>query len=201
MKDASFRSAGYALMIEDNPDQKVQSKRKNYAPVAFGSKIFSPAQLKMSIYSEEVLAIYMAFLEFAHILWEATKPTIVLTDNKSVTRFFQTKAISPSLRNACDYVQQFNFKIAHIAGSVNTAADFLSRLELKVTEKVRVKIREDVQTTPIEVTTSSSDVADEEQFFFTQPDDQYETEEKILQKKNNLVKNQRNGQPTRNHPH
>ena len=36
MTDASFRSAGYALMIEDNPDQKIQSKRKTYAPVAFG---------------------------------------------------------------------------------------------------------------------------------------------------------------------
>ena len=59
MTDASFRSAGYALMIEDNPDQKIQSKRKIYAPVAFGSKIFSPAQLKMSIYSKEFLAIYM----------------------------------------------------------------------------------------------------------------------------------------------
>ena len=50
---ASFRSAGYALMIEDNPDQKIQSKRKAYAPVAFGSKVFSPAQLKMSTYSKE----------------------------------------------------------------------------------------------------------------------------------------------------
>ena len=49
---ASFRSAGYALMIEDNPDQKKQSKRKTYAPVAFDSKIFSPAQLKRSIYSK-----------------------------------------------------------------------------------------------------------------------------------------------------
>ena len=46
MTDASFRGAGYALMIEDNPDQKIHSKRKNYALVAFGSKIFSPAQLK-----------------------------------------------------------------------------------------------------------------------------------------------------------
>ena len=68
MTDASFRSAGYALMVEDNPDQKIQSKRRTYVPVAFGSKIFSPAQLKMSIYSKEYLAIYMAFLEFAHIL-------------------------------------------------------------------------------------------------------------------------------------
>ena len=183
MTDTSFRSAGYALMIEDNPDQKIQSKRKTYAPVAFGSKVFSPAQLKMSIYSKEFLAIYMAFLEFAHILWETSKPTIVLTDNKSVTRFFQTKAIPPSLWNACDYVLQFNLKIAHIAGSVNTAADFLSRLELKVTEKIHLKIREDVQTTPIEVSTSSSDVADEEQFFFTQPDTQDETEEQTLQRK------------------
>ena len=156
---------------------------KTYAPVAFGSKVFSPAQPKMSIYSKEFLAIYMAFLEFAHILWETSKPTTVLTDNKSITRFFQTKAIPPSLWNACDYVLQFNFKIAQIAGSVNTAADFLSTLELKVTEKIHLKIQEHVQTTPIEVSTSSSDVADEEQFFFTQPDSRDETEAEIIQRK------------------
>ena len=120
----------------------------------------------------------MAFLEFAHILWEATKPTIVLTDNKSVTRFFP-----PALWNACDYVLQLNFKIAHIAGPVNTAADFLSRLVLKVTEKIRLKIREDICTTPIEVTTSSSDVADEEQFFFTQTDHAKESEDQTLERK------------------
>ena len=125
----------------------------------------------------------MAFLDFAHFLWEATKPTIVLTDNKSVTRFFQTKAIPTALWNAFDYVLQFNFKIAHIAGSVNTAADFLSRLELKVTEKIRLKIRQDIQTTPIEVTTSSSDVADEGQVFFTQTNNDNESEEQTLERK------------------
>ena len=86
----------------------------------------------------------MAFLEFAHILSEATKPTIVLTDNKSVRYFFQTKEIPLALWNACDYVLQFNFALAHIAGSVNTAADFLSRLELNVSEKLRLRIREDI---------------------------------------------------------
>ena len=125
----------------------------------------------------------MAFLEFAHILWETTTPKIVLTVNKSVTRFFQTKAIPPALWNAFDYVLKFNFKIAHIAGSVNTAADFLCRLELKVTEKIRLKIREDIPTTRNEVTTSSSDVADEEQFFFTHSDDGKESEEQTLQRK------------------
>ena len=148
MTDGSFRSAGYALMIEDNPDQKIQSKRKTYAPVVFGSKVFYSAQHKMPFYSKQFLTIYMAILVFAHILWEISKATILLTDNKSVNRFFQTKAIPPSWWNACDYVLQFIFKIAHIDGSVNTAADFPSSLELKVTGKIHLKIWEDVQTTP-----------------------------------------------------
>ena len=142
-----------------------------YAPVAFGSNIFSPAQLKMSIYSKEFLAFYMAFLEFAHIL--------------SVTRFFQAKAIPPALWNASDYVLQFNFKIASIAGSINTAAEFLSRREFKVPEKMRLRIRENIRTTPIEVSTSSLDVADEEQFFCTQADENDKSEGKPLNKKNN----------------
>ena len=81
------------------------------------------------------------------------------------------------------HVLQFNFKTANIAGSVNTAAGCLSRLELKVTEKIRLKIREDIQTTPIEVTTASSDVADEEQFFFTHADDRNESEEQTLERR------------------
>ena len=94
--DANLGSAGYAPMIEDNPDQKIQSKRKTYAPVAFGSNIFTPAQFKMFIYSKAFLTIYMAFLEIAHILWEATKPTYVHTDKKSVTGFFPNEGKSAS---------------------------------------------------------------------------------------------------------
>ena len=50
MTDASCGSAGYAHMFEDNLGQEIQTKRKTFAPVAFGSNIFSPAQLKMSFY-------------------------------------------------------------------------------------------------------------------------------------------------------
>ena len=118
-----------------------------------------------------------------HVLWEAPKPTNILTDNKSFTRFFQTKAFPSPLWNECDYVLQFIFKKAHITGSANTAADFLSRLELKVTEKIRLEIREDAQTEPIEMTTTSSEVAVKEQSFFTQADSEDETGEQILQSK------------------
>ena len=87
--------------------------------------------------------------------------------NKTSDAFIQAEAVPPSLWNACDYELKFNFKIARNAASVNTAADFLCRLELRVTEKVRLKVRIDKQATPIEVTTFSSDVEDEEHFFFT----------------------------------
>ena len=125
----------------------------------------------------------MAFHESAHILWEATKSTIVLVDNKSVTSFFQTKAIPPALRNARAYVLQLIFRIAHIAASVDAGAYFLSRLELKVTEKIRLKVREDIQTTPIEITISSSDFVDEEQLSFTQAEIKDESEELTPERK------------------
>ena len=170
-------------MIEASPDQNIQPKRKTYTLVAFASKISTSAQLKMSNYSNEFLAISMAFHEFAHILWEATISTNVLTDIKSVKRFFQTKATPPALWNAYDYLLQFNFKVAHFAVSVTTEADFLCRLELNVTEEILLEVRKVIQTTPIEVTKSSSDVADKEQISFTQADNKDEPEEQILERK------------------
>ena len=45
MTDASFADAVYAVLIEDDPNQKFTSLRKSYAPVAFGQKLHpSPNQ-------------------------------------------------------------------------------------------------------------------------------------------------------------
>ena len=165
MSDASFTAAGYAIMFEDDPQQKLQSKRKTYAPIAFGSKTFNPTQLKMSIYAKEFLAIFFAFPEFGHLMWGSTFPVNVFTDNRAVTRFFQTKIIPPALWNACDYVLQYNFVIAHVAGAMNTAADFLSRTEINPTEKLEMNLRNDIQTKAIEVNIQSSGIAEEEQLY------------------------------------
>ena len=124
------------------------------------------------------------------------------TTNQSpaFSRFFQTKTIPPAVWNAWDYVLQVNFKIAHIAGSVNIAADFLSRLELKVMEKIHLKIREDIHTTPIELTTSSSDVADEEQFLSHTQTTVKSQKNKSLNGKSNRDKMRSNGPRMKNHP-
>ena len=59
------------------------------------------------------------------------------------------------------FVSDRSYSTIFVDGSVNTAAVFLSRLELKVTEKIRLKLWENVETTHIELTTSPSDFADE----------------------------------------
>ena len=40
--DESFQAAGYAVLTEDEPNQKFTLTRKTYAPVAYGSKTFTP---------------------------------------------------------------------------------------------------------------------------------------------------------------
>ena len=70
----------------------------------------------------------------------------------------------------------------HVAGSQNTAADFLSRLELTPKERIQLKLRDDIITAPIEVNLQSTDVADEEQLFFL-PDEEEESEQEIFARK------------------
>ena len=130
----------------------------------------------------------MAFKKFGHICWGATKPVIIMTDSKSVTRFFQTKMIPPPLWNACDFVLQFSFTIPHILGKMNTAADFLTRLEMHPNEKIFLKIREDIPTKAIEVNIESTGIAQEEPVSFD-PADPPETTEKELWKSKEETRN------------
>ena len=67
ISDASFTAAGYAIIPEDDPNQKCTSVKKSYAPNAYGSKTFTPPQRKMSSIAEEFLVMYYAFKKFGHI--------------------------------------------------------------------------------------------------------------------------------------
>ena len=112
-----------------------------------------------------------SFPKTLHLLNLETFPVIVSTDNRSVTRFFQTKTIPPALGNACDYVLQYIFVLAHVPGSMNTAADFLSRTELDQTEKLEMTIRNDIHTKAIEVNIQSSGIVEEERIYIL-PDEE-----------------------------
>ena len=85
MSNASFTAAGYAIKIGDDSNQKLQSSRKTYAPIAFGSKTFNTTKTKTSIYAKEFFSIYFTFVKFGHLIWGSTFPVLVFTDNRSIT--------------------------------------------------------------------------------------------------------------------
>ena len=82
MTDANFQLARYAVLTEDDPNQKFTSTRKTYAPVADGSKTFPLSQLKRcTIYANLILIIFRG----------TPKTVITMTDSNSVTQFFSNQ--------------------------------------------------------------------------------------------------------------
>ena len=91
--------------------------------------------------------------------------------------------IPRQILNACDFLIQFNFTIAHIPGKLNTAVYFLRRSEINPSEKLALKIREDVPTQPIEVKIESTGITQEDQVLFHREDADLMSEEQLWQHK------------------
>ena len=58
---ASFQAAGSVVLTEDDLYQKFMSRRKTYALLAYGSRIFPPSQIKMSIYAKKTFSKILGF--------------------------------------------------------------------------------------------------------------------------------------------
>ena len=76
-----------------------------------------------------------------------------MTDNKSLTQLFQSKAIPPSLCNFLDRLLSYNLVIAHIPGRSNCAADFLSRIQTDPSQTIQLKLSDRIPVKEIEVET------------------------------------------------
>ena len=152
---ASYHGAGFVLMVEDYVNETGKKEKKTYAPVSFGWHLFNATQLKFSIYYKEFLALYYALDYFSHYIWGSSKQVIILTDNKSLTQFIQSKVIPPSLWNSLDRILAFNIVIAHIPGRANYAADFLSSMENDKTATMSLKITDRIPVKEIEIDTEA----------------------------------------------
>ena len=98
----------------------------------------------MSAYCKEFLALYFALEYFSHFIWGAEKPVIILTDNKNLTSFFQSKSLHPALWNFMDRVTAYNIVLAHIPGRAKAAADFLSRMQIDPTQSLELQLHESI---------------------------------------------------------
>ena len=104
---------------------------------------------------KEFLGLYFALNHFSRFIWGTEKPILVLTDNKSLTQFFQSKAIPPSLWNFFDRILSFNLVIAHIPGRANYAADFLSPVPADPSQTIQLKLTDRIPVKKIEIETAA----------------------------------------------
>ena len=138
-------------MIEDYLEQKDRKRKQAYAAVSYGSQFFNAGQLKMPKYCKEFQAFYFALEYFSDFVWGAEKPVIILTDNKILTSFFQSKSLHPALWNFMGRVTAYNIVLGHIPGRASAAAVFLSIMQTDPTQTLELQLHESIPMKEIEI--------------------------------------------------
>lgn len=121
--DASSTAVGTAL------HQVVEGKTR---PLAFFSKKLSDSQQRYSTYDRELLAAYLAVLQFRHIIEGGH--TTLFTDHKPLTTAFysQRPAKSDRQQRHLSFITEYVADVEYVCGADNIVADCLSRPVLSV---------------------------------------------------------------------
>ena len=112
----------------------------------------------MSNLEKVFLAIHFAFKEFGHFFWGVPEPVFILTDNKNRDSVFLNINCTLSLVECLRLRNTIQFCHRAHPRAQNTAADYLSLLEVDPKDKLVIQILEDVQTLPIEINVQSAGV-------------------------------------------
>ena len=94
-------------------------------PIAFASRLLSPAERNYTITDKECLAIVWALKKFLHFVWGAQ--ILVVTDHHALCWLLTKKDLTGRLARWSLWCQEHNLKIVHKSGKLHTDADALSR--------------------------------------------------------------------------
>lgn len=117
--DASDFGVGAVLLQVDDSVSPPQ-----HQPIQFVSQKLSPQATRWSTIEKEAYAVYFGVKSFAYYL--IGKPFVLQTDHANLQ--WMEASVVPKILRWRIYLQSFQFVIQHIAGKVNTVADWLSRL-------------------------------------------------------------------------
>ncbi|KAG1135494.1 hypothetical protein G6F37_012849 [Rhizopus arrhizus] len=102
-------------------DKEIQVER----PICFLSRKLVPAEVNYPTVEKELLAVVYALKKLRKYLLD--KEFDLFTDNKAVRYLFKKNDVSQRLQRWILCVQEFSFKIHHLPGKHNVAADVMSR--------------------------------------------------------------------------
>ena len=113
------------------------------------------------MYAKEILAMHLAFDEFWHNLQRSKKPIIVITDNKALTRFFQSKL---TLHHCENSVTKRSYLILCylMFRLLNPTADSLSRLIFQPEDRAQLNSIDSIPVFQVQVDIASKKPKKEE---------------------------------------
>ena len=117
--DASDYALG-AVLSQQCPDGK-------WRPVFYHSRKFSKEERNYDVHDKELLGVVDAFEQWEVYLLGLPDTIEVFTDHMNLTSFMTTKKLNRRQVRYAEMLAQFDFKITHRAGTLNGAADALSR--------------------------------------------------------------------------
>ncbi|KAH7558668.1 reverse transcriptase [Bipolaris maydis] len=104
-----------------------QCTDKKWRPVFYHSRKFLGAELNYDVHDKELLGVVDAFEQWEVYLLGLPDTIEVFTDHQNLTSFMTTKKLNRRQVRWAETLAQFDFKITHRAGTLNGAADALSR--------------------------------------------------------------------------
>jgi hypothetical protein len=117
--DASGYAVGATLSQKDDAGE--------LRPVAFMSKKMSSAQLNYRVHEWELLAVVEALKAWRCYLYGSSTPIDIYTDHHSLTYLSTQPNLTARQSRWVEQLQDYSFKVHHLAGDKNVVADALSR--------------------------------------------------------------------------
>lgn len=107
-----------------------RDKNGNLRPLGFYSKKLNPAERNYTVHDKELLAIVKTFDAFRHWLHGTKEPVKVWSDHSALKHFLTTTKLTQRHARWAEKLGEYRFKIYHLPGRQNQAADALSRKDL-----------------------------------------------------------------------
>jgi len=117
--DASDYALG-AILSQKNEDGR-------WRPVYYHSRKFNGAELNYDVHDKELMAIIDAFEQWRPQLMGAKFQIEVYSDHQNLTSFTTTKKLNRRQVRWAELMADYDFRVYHRAGTLNGAADALSR--------------------------------------------------------------------------
>jgi transposase InsO family protein len=96
-------------------------------PVGFFSMKFGVSERNYSTYDKELLGLVRALEFFRYFIQDSPSPIGLYTDHRNLVYFSEKRLLNQRHARWKEFLMDFNFTIHHIPGSLNVAADALSR--------------------------------------------------------------------------